>query len=57
MLTEKFFLILETILSNRSPDGATRVVSNGPFVPMDDRFFPYKRRQTGAQNSTELDRP
>jgi len=57
MLAEKFFLILETIISNRSPDGAPRVVSKGPFVPIDDQYFLSKRRQTGARNSTELDRP
>jgi hypothetical protein len=57
MLAEKFFLILETIICNRSPDGATRIVSNGPFIPIDDRFFPCKRQQTGARNSTEPDYP
>jgi hypothetical protein len=34
MLAEKFFLILETIMSNRSSDGAPRVVTKSPFVPM-----------------------
>lgn len=54
MLAEKFFLILETIMSNRNSDGAPRVVSKGPFVPIDD----YSRQmpQVGARNSTELDR-
>jgi hypothetical protein len=39
MLAEKFFLILETIISNRSSDGAPRVVTVSPFVPIDDDFF------------------
>jgi hypothetical protein len=43
MLVEKFFLILETIIGNGSPDGTTRVVSDGPLVPIDDRFVPCKR--------------
>ena len=34
MLAEKFFLLLETILSNKHPDGAQRIVSKSPFVPM-----------------------
>ena len=39
MLAEKFILTLETIISNRSPDGAPRVVSGVPFVPIDDHVF------------------
>jgi hypothetical protein len=34
MLAEKFFLVLETILGNRCPDGAPNVRSKGPFVPI-----------------------
>ena len=33
MLAEKFFLLLETIISNRYPDSAPRVVSTSPHVP------------------------
>ena len=40
MLAEKFFLILETIISNRHPDGAPHVVSKCAFVPIDERLFP-----------------
>jgi hypothetical protein len=39
MLAEKFILTLETIISNRSPDGAPRVVSSVPFVPIGDHVF------------------
>ena len=34
MLAEKFFLILETILSNRRADGAPQARSKSPFVPI-----------------------
>jgi hypothetical protein len=35
MLSEKFFLVLETLLgSNTQPDGSTRVVSTSPHVPI-----------------------
>jgi hypothetical protein len=34
MLAEKFFLLLETIISNRHPDSAPRVVSASPHVPV-----------------------
>jgi hypothetical protein len=35
MLSEKFFLVLETLLrSNSQPDGSTRVVSISPHVPV-----------------------
>ena len=35
MLSEKFFLVLETLLrSNSQPDGSTRVVSNARHVPI-----------------------
>jgi hypothetical protein len=56
MLVEKFFLILETIISNRSSDGAPRVVTKNPFVPIDDYFFLDKRRRRAheiLQNSTD----
>jgi hypothetical protein len=56
MLAEKFFLILETIISNRSSDGAPRVVTKNPFVPIDDYFFLDKRRRRAheiLQNSTD----
>jgi hypothetical protein len=53
MLAEKFFLILETIISNRRPDGAPHVVSKCPFVPIDDRLLPCKRQQTGARDSND----
>ena len=55
MLAEKFFLILETIISNRSADGAPRVVSKSPFIPIDDYFFLNKRGSRAheiRQNST-----
>jgi hypothetical protein len=54
MLAEKFLLILETIISHRSSDGAPRVVSKGPFVPMTASS---STGAAGARNSTELDRP
>jgi hypothetical protein len=54
MLAEKFLLILETIISNRSSDGAPRVVSRGPFVPM-TTFS--STNAAGARNSTDLHRP
>ena len=35
MLSEKFFLVLETLIrSNGQPDASTRVVSNSPHVPI-----------------------
>jgi len=34
MLAEKFFLILETILSNRRTDEAPQILSKSPFVPL-----------------------
>jgi hypothetical protein len=40
MLAEKFFLMLETLRSMRHDDGAPRVVSTSPHVPVklgDDR--------------------
>jgi hypothetical protein len=55
MLAEKFFLILETIISNRSSDGAPRVVTKGPFIPIDD-YFPRQTPQVDARNSSELNR-
>jgi hypothetical protein len=36
VLAEKFFLILETILSRRTANQEL-VVSKGPFVPIDNR--------------------
>jgi hypothetical protein len=47
MLAEKFFLILETMISNRSSDGAPRAVTEGPFVPI-------TTSSAGVRNSTEL---
>ena len=35
MLAEKFFLLLETILSNVHPDGAPRIVSTSRFVAIE----------------------
>jgi len=40
MLAEKFFLMLETLISRTTarpatyPDGAPKVISNSPFVPI-----------------------
>jgi hypothetical protein len=36
MLSEKFFLVLETLLrsNDTQPDGSTRVVSSSPHVPI-----------------------
>jgi len=34
MLSEKFFLVLETLRSHGQPDGSTRVVSNSRHVPI-----------------------
>lgn len=34
MLSEKFFLILETLRSHSQPDGSTRVVSTSRHVPI-----------------------
>jgi hypothetical protein len=34
MLAEKFLLLLETIRSNNYSDGAPRVVSTSPHVPI-----------------------
>jgi hypothetical protein len=34
MLSEKFFLMLETLRSHSQPDGSTRVVSNARHVPI-----------------------
>lgn len=34
MLSEKFFLVLETLRSHSQPDGSTRVVSNARHVPI-----------------------
>jgi hypothetical protein len=35
MLSEKFFLLLETLLKSRSyPDGGPRVISSSPHVPV-----------------------
>jgi hypothetical protein len=34
MLAEKFFLVLETIRSNRGPDRTPRVVSTSPHIPV-----------------------
>lgn len=34
MLAEKFFLLLETLISNRHKDGAPRVASTSPHVPV-----------------------
>jgi DNA-directed RNA polymerase specialized sigma24 family protein len=49
MLAEKFFLVLETIISRRHSDEAPRVVSNSPHVPVQlpaNDFFP--RRSGGV---------
>ena len=35
MLAEKFFLMLETLRSQRQEDGAPRVVSSSPHVPVE----------------------
>jgi hypothetical protein len=34
MLAEKFFLLLETLRSLRQDDGAPRVVSTSPHIPV-----------------------
>jgi hypothetical protein len=34
MLSEKFFLVLETLRSHSQPDGSTRVVSSSRHVPI-----------------------
>jgi hypothetical protein len=34
MLAEKFILLLETLLSRAHRDGAPRVVTRSPFVPL-----------------------
>ena len=34
MLAEKFFLLLETLKSQSSPDGSTRVISTSRHVPV-----------------------
>ena len=34
MLAEKFLLLLETLRSQREDDGAPRVVSSSPHVPL-----------------------
>ena len=35
MLSEKFFLMLETLIKSRAyPDGSPRVVSTSPHVPV-----------------------
>ena len=34
MLAEKFILLMETLKSHASPDGAPRVVSASPHVPV-----------------------
>ena len=34
MLAEKFFLLLETLRSQRREDGAPRVVSTSPHMPV-----------------------
>jgi len=34
MLAEKFILLMETLKSHASPDGAPRVVSTSPHVPV-----------------------
>jgi hypothetical protein len=34
MLAEKFFLLLETLRSQRHEDGAARVISASPHVPI-----------------------
>ena len=34
MLAEKFILLMETLKSQASPDGAPRVVSASPHVPV-----------------------
>jgi hypothetical protein len=34
MLSEKFFLVLETLLSHAEPDGSTRVVSTSAQIPI-----------------------
>jgi hypothetical protein len=34
MLAEKFILLLETLRSQRHPDGGPRIVSTSPHVPV-----------------------
>ena len=34
MLSEKFFLVLETLRSQSQPDGSTRVISTSRHVPV-----------------------
>ena len=34
MLAEKFFLVLETVRSNRNADGSPRVASTSPHIPV-----------------------
>jgi len=40
MLAEKFVLVLETLRSVNHPDGAARVVSTSPRVPLQNPATP-----------------
>jgi hypothetical protein len=58
MLAEKFFLILETIISRRHSDEAPGVRSNSPHVPVElpaRDFLP--RRSGGVRRAQGLVRP
>jgi hypothetical protein len=63
MLSEKFFLILETLRSHGQPDGSTRVVSTSRHVPIKlrrERISPEgSARQSDAVrgHAPERDRP
>ena len=54
MLAEKFFLLLETILSNRHTDGSPRIRSKVPFVPMAKKA-PLLRDVSGQSQQTYLE--
>jgi Sigma-70, region 4 len=47
MLAEKFFLVLETIVSRRYSDGASRVTSNSPHVPVKLPANDFLQRRSG----------
>jgi hypothetical protein len=53
MLAEKFFLLLETILSNCHADGSPRIRSKVPFVPMVKT--PLLRDVSGRSQETYLE--
>jgi hypothetical protein len=53
MLAEKFFLILETMLSNRHRDGAPQIQSKSLFVPIVKR--PPSSNASGQSQETHLE--